>query len=134
MHHACDANTAHAGCISSPRKKPIIVCGDLNVAASALDLARPRENEGSPGYTPQEREKFRELLGAGFADTFRLLHPDRRAYTWWSYRAGARARDIGWRIDYFLVSSFAAGAVRTAEILNEIPGSDHCPVLLDMEL
>ena len=107
----------------------------MNVAATALDLARPKENEGSPGYSVQERGKFAELLAAGFVDTFRELHPEQSgAYSWWSYRAAARERNIGWRIDYFLLSKFARDRIRAAEILPEVTGSDHCPVMLDIDI
>lgn len=113
------------------REKGVIVCGDLNVAHEPIDLARPAENVGNPDFTDEERGKFDELLGAGFVDTFRLLHPETRgAYSWWSYRSRARERGVGWRIDYFLVSEALAGDVREASILDDVYGSDHCPVSL----
>ena len=118
---------------SPPRwkKKPIIICGDLNVAAMPIDLARPKANEGNPGYSPQEREKFSALLESGYVDSFRHLHPDEQKYSWWSYRAGAREKNIGWRIDYFLVSDFAKDGIVSADILTDVYGSDHCPVMLE---
>ena len=134
MHLVGHPKTAHAGCISKPKRKPIIVCGDFNVSHTELDLARPKENVGNAGFTPEEREKFGALLAAGFVDSFRLLHPAERAYSWWSYRGGARARNIGWRLDYFLVSDFARDKIRRAEIHPDILGSDHCPVSLDIDL
>lgn len=106
----------------------------MNVAATALDLARPEANVNNPGYSPQEREKFAQLLESGFVDSFRYLHPEERKYSWWSYRAGARAKNVGWRIDYFLVSDFAADAIKGADIHTDIFGSDHCPVSLDIDL
>lgn len=113
--------------------KPVIVCGDMNVAHQALDLRNPKANEKNPGFTPEERDKMTELLQAGFVDTFRALHPDEEgAYSWWSYRSNARARNIGWRIDYFLVSGRLAPQVRDASILPHIHGSDHCPVALEL--
>ena len=119
---------------SRGKKKPIIICGDLNVAASALDLARPEANVNNPGYSPQEREKFSALLNSGFTDSFRYLHPEEKKYSWWSYRANAREKNIGWRIDYFLVSDFARDAIKSADILTDIHGSDHCPVSLEIDL
>lgn len=121
---------------SPPRwkKKPIIICGDLNVAATPLDLARPEANVNNPGFSPKEREKFSALLDAGFVDSFRYLHPDEVKYSWWSYRAAAREKNIGWRIDYFLTSDFAADAIKSADIHTDIYGSDHCPVSLEIDL
>lgn len=115
-------------------RRPVIVCGDLNVAATAMDLKNPSANRHSAGFTDQERGKFAELLAAGFTDTFRLLHPDEIKYSWWSYIGHARERNAGWRIDYFLVSDWAKGLIRAAEIHNEIFGSDHCPVSLEIEV
>lgn len=126
-------NEAQSSYISTAKRKPVIVCGDLNVAATPLDLANPKSNEGNPGYSPQERGKLQELLASGFTDSFRHLHPEERKYSWWSYRANARARDIGWRIDYFLVSDFAKDKITKADILTDIYGSDHCPVLLELD-
>ena len=115
--------------------KPVVLCGDLNVAHEEIDLKNPKPNRGRAGFTDEEREKFTELLGAGFTDAFRRLYPDREgAYTWWSYRFGARANNAGWRIDYFVVSDRIAGLVRDVTILDEVGGSDHCPVLLDIDL
>lgn len=111
------------------RTAPVIVCGDLNVAHRAIDIARPKSNYNkSPGYTQQEIDGMDALLGAGFVDTFRTLHPEEVKYSWWSFRAGARGKNIGWRIDYVLVSEGFAPKVKDAFILNEVMGSDHCPV------
>ena len=115
-------------------KKHVVVCGDMNVAHNPIDLARPEANEGNAGYSEQERGKFGELLDAGFTDTFRLLHPDETdAYSWWSYRMKARERNVGWRIDYFLVDDAAASCVISAAIHSDVLGSDHCPVSLEIE-
>ena len=109
--------------------KPVIFCGDLNVAHQEIDLARPKDNRKSPGFSDEERESFGKLLDAGFTDTFRHLYPDLTdAYSWWSYRAGARQRNVGWRIDYFGVSTPLIHRVVSAEILPHVTGSDHCPV------
>ncbi|MBM4290828.1 MAG: exodeoxyribonuclease III [Deltaproteobacteria bacterium] len=116
-------------------RKPVVVCGDLNVSHRPIDLANARANYNvTPGYTQAEIDGFERLLAAGFVDTFRALHPEEVRYSWWSYRAGARERNIGWRLDYFLVSSSLLPAVRRAEILNDVYGSDHCPVALDVDL
>ena len=116
-------------------KKPVILCGDLNVAHREIDLKNPGPNRGSAGFSDQERGKLDELLAAGFTDTFRHLHPDATGmYSWWSMRFGARSRNAGWRIDYFLVSDRLAGQVRAADIRMEILGSDHCPVTLELEV
>ena len=113
--------------------KPVIVCGDMNVAHEEIDLKNPATNHLNPGFSDEEREKFTELLDAGFIDTFRSLYPDRTdAYSWWSYRAAARQRNVGWRIDYFVVSERLRGNIKDAYILPEVMGSDHCPVGLDM--
>ena len=115
------------------KQKPVIVCGDMNVAHEEIDLKNPATNHLNPGFSDEEREKFTELLDAGFIDTFRSLYPDRAdAYSWWSYRAAARQRNVGWRIDYFVVSERLRGNIKDAYILAEIMGSDHCPVGLDM--
>ena len=116
-------------------KKPVIVCGDMNVAHKEIDLKNPGPNRGSAGFTDEEREKFTKLLDAGFTDTFRHLHPDLTgAYSWWSYRFKARQNNAGWRIDYFLVSDRVKDKIVTASILPEVMGSDHCPVMLEIEL
>ncbi len=116
------------------KPKPVIVCGDLNVAHNDIDLKNPGPNRGNAGFSDEERGKFGDLLAAGFTDTFRLLHPDATgAYSWWSYRFHARENNAGWRIDYFLVSDALAPKVREAAILNEVFGSDHCPVLLELD-
>jgi exodeoxyribonuclease III len=110
-------------------RKPVVFCGDLNVAHHEIDLARPRENRRNPGFSDEERASFGKLLDAGFTDSFRHFHPDRAAaYSWWSYRAGARQKNVGWRIDYFGVSTSFVGRLSGAEILPHVHGSDHCPV------
>ena len=117
------------------QKKPVIACGDLNVAHHEIDLKNPKSNRGSAGFSDEERESFGKLLDAGFTDTFRHLHPDvTGAYTWWSYMFKARQNNAGWRIDYFLVSDRIRDRVKAAPIYNEILGSDHCPVGLEIEL
>ena len=109
--------------------KPVIVCGDMNVAHQEIDLKNPKANIGNAGFTYEEREKIGVLLNSGFADTFRRLYPDKTdAYTWWSYRAAARKRNIGWRIDYFLVSERLMPSVCDSVIYPDIEGSDHCPI------
>ena len=117
------------------REKPVIVCGDMNVAHEEIDLKNPAANHNNPGFTDQEREKFSALLAAGFTDSFRYLHPEARdAYSWWSYRSAARERNAGWRIDYFLCSDRLRDGVEQAYICPEIMGSDHCPVGLELAL
>ena len=114
-------------------KKPVIVCGDMNVAHQPIDLKNAKSNEGNAGYTPEERNAFSRLLDAGFTDTFRYLYPDRKdAYSWWSYMFRAREHNAGWRIDYFLCSDRLRGRILDARIDAEIMGSDHCPVVLEI--
>lgn len=113
------------------KKKPVILCGDLNVAHKEIDLKNPKTNRMNPGFTDQEREKFTTLLDTGFTDSFRHFFPDLEgAYSWWSYRFQARAKNTGWRIDYFVVSNRLVEHMESASILNELFGSDHCPVEL----
>ena len=115
--------------------KPVVMCGDFNVAHNEIDLKNPGPNRGNAGFSDEERGKFTELVQAGFTDTFRLLHPDLAgAYSWWSYRGGARRNNTGWRIDYFLVSEALAAQVESASIYPEVMGSDHCPVGLELAL
>ncbi|CAH8767972.1 exodeoxyribonuclease III [Paenibacillus dendritiformis] len=115
-------------------RKPVIVCGDLNVAHQEMDLKNAKSNHGNSGFTPEERDKMTRLLDAGFTDTFRHRYPDRTdAYTWWSFMPKVRERNIGWRIDYFLVSARLKEYIKDAEIDAAITGSDHCPVILEME-
>ena len=126
-------NAFRAYLLELDEKKPVIVCGDMNVAHEEIDLKNPKANIGNAGFSYEERGKFTELLEAGFTDTYRYLYPDQEgAYSWWSYRGGARARNVGWRIDYFLISERAKDKIRGAYILPEITGSDHCPVGLDV--
>lgn len=115
------------------REKPVVYCGDLNVAHQEIDLKNPKTNRGNAGFSDQERDCMTRLLSSGFTDTFRLLYPDRTgAYSWWSYRFHARENNAGWRIDYFIVSDRLAPQVTAAEIHPQITGSDHCPVELDL--
>lgn len=115
------------------KHKPVVICGDLNVAHQEIDLKNAKSNNGNSGFTPEERHKMTELLEAGFVDTFRHLHPDvKDAYSWWSYMPKVRERNIGWRIDYFLVSARLAPAILDARIECAVMGSDHCPVVLEL--
>ena len=117
------------------KEKPVIACGDLNVAHKEIDLKNPGSNRGNAGFSDEERESFSKLLNAGFTDTFRYLHPDETgAYTWWSYMFKARQNNAGWRIDYFLVSDRIRDKITAAPIYNSIQGSDHCPVGLEVNL
>lgn len=115
-------------------EKPVVFCGDLNVAHTELDLARPKENDGKKGFTKEERSGFDTMLKAGFLDTLRMFHKDNGHYTWWSHFGGARARNVGWRIDYVLVSEELKDVVRKASIHAEVLGSDHCPVSVEISL
>lgn len=115
-------------------KKPVIVCGDMNVAHKEIDLKNPKTNHMNPGFTDQEREKMTLLLDSGFVDSFRYFYPDKTgAYSWWSYRMKARERNVGWRIDYFLTGDGYKEQLMDAKILSDIYGSDHCPVLLEVK-
>lgn len=114
--------------------KPVVFCGDLNVAHEEIDLKNPSTNHFNPGFSDQERGKFTELLAAGFIDTWRSQHPGEAKYSWWSYRMSARDRNVGWRIDYFLVSAALQDNIVSTDILNDIYGSDHCPVELVISL
>jgi exodeoxyribonuclease-3 len=116
-------------------KKPVVICGDMNVAHKEIDIKNPKSNVNHPGFTPQERDKMDKLLAAGFKDTFRMLYPDKKgAYTWWSYRFHAREHNAGWRIDYFLVSDRFAPKVKDSVIYSDVTGSDHCPIGLLLEI
>ena len=115
-------------------QKPVIVCGDMNVAHKEIDLKNPKTNTQNAGFTLQEREKMTLLLESGFVDSFRLLHPDQTgAYSWWSYMFHSREKNAGWRIDYFLASARLAGSIAAAEIRSDVFGSDHCPILLELK-
>jgi len=117
------------------KKKPVIICGDLNVAHKEIDLKNPKTNRRNAGFTDEERDKFGKLLDAGFTDTFRHLYPDQEGiYSWWSYRFNARKNNAGWRIDYFLVSDRIADRIKEAKIHTDIMGSDHCPVSLEIDI
>lgn len=124
-----DGSSCSCGC-----PKPVVICGDLNVAHKEIDLKNPKTNTKSAGFTPQERGKMTELLDSGFIDTFRHFHPDEKdAYSWWSYRMNARAKNVGWRIDYFIVSEDFVPRLASASIHQEIYGSDHCPVEVNIQ-
>ncbi len=113
------------------KTKPVIICGDLNVAHQQIDLKNPKTNTKNPGFTPDERNKMTHLLNAGFIDTFRHFYPTKEeCYSWWSYRAGARGKNVGWRIDYFITSKQLESQLQDALIYSDILGSDHCPVAL----
>lgn len=120
--------------IELDKKKPVIYCGDLNVAHEEIDLKNPKTNHFSAGFTDQERGKFTELLASGFSDTFRSLYPERVEYSWWSYMFQARQKNVGWRIDYFVVSNRILNKVTEAKIHTEIMGSDHCPVSIEIDI
>lgn len=120
--------------LSLDKQKPVIVCGDMNVAHEEIDLRNPKTNHSNPGFTDEEREQFSRLLNSGFADTFRQLHPNEQVFSWWSYRFQARVKNIGWRIDYFVVSQRLMPQVTVADIYTEILGSDHCPVALTLDM
>ncbi|WP_411677033.1 exodeoxyribonuclease III [Caproicibacter sp.] len=123
-----DAFCDYLTCLNG--EKPVIVCGDMNVAHEEIDLKNPKSNRRNAGFTVEEREKMTRLLGCGFTDSFRWLYPDRVAYSWWSYMFHAREKNAGWRIDYFLVSDLLRGRIEDSGILAEVMGSDHCPVEL----
>ena len=126
-----DAFRDHVGRLAA--QKPVVICGDLNVAHQEIDIKNPAANKNNAGFTQQERDKMTDLLASGLTDSFRHLYPERRdAYSWWSYMSNARERNIGWRIDYFLVSRRLDEQIREAAILPEVMGSDHCPVVLEI--
>ena len=116
------------------KSKPVIVCGDMNVAHEEIDLKNAKANRGNAGFTDEERGKFTELLNSGFIDTFRYFNPDKEQYSWWSYMGKAREKNVGWRIDYFIVSKSIINKVSNAVIYDQIMGSDHCPIGLDLKL
>ncbi|HZP55194.1 MAG TPA: exodeoxyribonuclease III [Candidatus Saccharimonadales bacterium] len=116
------------------RQKPVIFCGDLNVAYSEDDLARPKENKGKKGFTDEEREGFQKMLDSGFIDTFRIFKNGNGYYTWWTHWANARARNVGWRIDYFLASNLLKNKIKAADIHMDVMGSDHCPISLTLDV
>ncbi|HSX47815.1 MAG TPA: exodeoxyribonuclease III, partial [Patescibacteria group bacterium] len=116
------------------QKKPVIICGDINVAHTEEDLANPKTNVGKKGFTKEERQGFQSLIDLGFVDTFRIFHQGNGFYTWWSYFANSRARNVGWRIDYILVSAELKKSIKDANIHPEIMGSDHCPVSVVLDI
>jgi len=123
-----------AYCKALEKEKPVVFCGDLNVAHTEDDLANPKQNEGEHGFTKEEREGIDNLIKAGFVDTFRLFTKGNGHYTWWSHFGNARARNVGWRIDYFFVSKSLVPLVKRSTIYPEIYGSDHCPILLELDI
>ena len=117
------------------QQKPVLFCGDLNVAHQEIDLARPKQNVGKHGFTDQERAGFDNILAAGFTDSFRYLHPEKEdGYTWWTHWGNARANNVGWRIDYWLISESILPKLKSATILPEVTGSDHCPVAIEIAI
>lgn len=134
MYHYGAIKEEHPSYISTEKRKPIIICGDLNVAATELDIKNPKSNVKNAGFTPEEREKFRTLLESGFTDSFRYMNPDEIKYSWWSYRFKARERNAGWRIDYFLTSDDIKENIIKSDIQTDIFGSDHCPISLDIDI
>ena len=116
------------------KEKPVITCGDFNCAHGEIDLARPKTNHHNAGFTDEEREGVTNLISAGFVDTFRSLHPDSQRYTWWSHWGKARENNVGWRIDYFFISKSLKSSLKDAEIYESVPGSDHCPISITMEI
>ena len=114
------------------KEKPVMITGDFNVAHEEIDIARPKANEGSAGFTLEERNWFTKLLAAGYLDSFRLLYPDKIQYSWWSFRGGARFRNVGWRIDYFVISAKLRTKIKKAYILDQVQGSDHAPVGIEL--
>jgi len=119
---------------SLQKHKPVILCGDLNVAHKEIDIKNAKSNERSAGYTIEERTKFTELLNAGFTDTFRHLHPTEVKYSWWSYMFNSRKNNVGWRLDYFVVSNELRELIKKSDILTAVMGSDHCPVILELDI
>lgn len=115
------------------KTKPVVACGDFNAAHTEIDLARPVENDGNAGYTSEERQGITNIMESGLVDTFRALHPDEKKYTWWTFRARARENNIGWRIDYFFISKSLEKNLISAEIHDEIEGSDHCPISIELD-
>ena len=120
--------------MSLDAKKPVIYCGDLNVAHEEIDLKKPKTNHFSAGFSDEERGKFTELLQSGFCDTFRTIYPEKAEYSWWSYMYHAREKNVGWRIDYFVVSERVMDKVKDSRIFTDIMGSDHCPIGLEIDL
>ena len=121
--------------INLNKNKPVILCGDLNVAHEEIDLKNPKTNHRSAGFTDEERGKMTQLLGAGFTDSFRYLYPDKEeAYSWWSYMFHAREKNVGWRIDYFIVSKDIEDKIEDSYILSDVMGSDHCPVGIEIDI
>ena len=132
--HVCVAELPRTEADEIAHPKPVVMCGDFNVAHEEIDLKNPKTNHFNPAFSDEERGKMTQLLSSGFLDSFRTLYPDKTdAYSWWSYRAQSRARNVGWRIDYFIVSERLRSRIENADILAEVMGSDHCPVMLELE-
>lgn len=127
----CDAMAAHLSKLSK-KGKPVVLGGDYNIAPNPIDLARPKDNEKNPGYLPEERAWMNQFLRSGWSDTWRDLHPEEVKYSWWTARGGARERNVGWRIDFHVVQAKQKDRLRGADILNDVRGSDHCPVTVDL--
>ena len=134
MYHGGDIKETHPSYTPTSKSKPIIICGDFNVAANPIDIKNPKANQNNAGYTIQEREAFRRLLESGYTDTYRYLNPDKVEYSWWSYRFKARERNAGWRLDYFLTSEAIKDRIIDARIHTDVMGSDHCPVSLEIDI
>lgn len=134
VYHGGDIKETHPSYTPTPKSKPIIICGDFNVAANPIDIKNPKANQNNAGYTIQEREAFRRLLESGYTDTYRYLNPNKVEYSWWSYRFKARERNAGWRLDYFLTSESIKDRIIDARIHTDVMGSDHCPVSLDIQI
>ncbi|MDO4870755.1 MAG: exodeoxyribonuclease III [Candidatus Saccharibacteria bacterium] len=115
-------------------EKPVLICGDFNVAHQEIDLARPKQNEGNAGFTKEGRQGMTNYLKSGFIDTWRTLHPNEQKFSWWSYRGGARTKNVGWRIDYFLASKRLQKQIKSADVHNDVIGSDHCPISIEIEV
>ena len=130
----CAVKETHPSYTPTAKRKPIIICGDFNVAANPIDIKNPKANQNNAGYTIQEREAFQRLLESGYTDTYRFLNPDKVEYSWWSYRFKARERNAGWRLDYVLTSEFAKNRIVDAKIHTDVMGSDHCPVSLEIDI
>ena len=128
-----DAFLKHADSLVKKGKK-LVICGDVNTAHKEIDLARPKQNENVSGFLPQERAWIDKLLGSGYLDVYRMFDQSPGKYTWWDYKSGARIRNVGWRIDYFFISDNLRENVKSASILNEVMGSDHCPIGIELSL
>lgn len=129
-----DFNNAYLKFVSKLKGKPVVLTGDFNAAHNEIDLANPKQNENNAGFTEEERDFIDKMVESGWKDTFREIHPKSEKYTWWTYRFNARARNVGWRVDYFFVKEKDMDKVRKADILDHIKGSDHCPIMIDFDI